>query len=112
MEKSLFRKLIWPKSAHIELLSEILGEEKTMELICFFANRPVDERLIRFPKKVTILKSLAFYYGQEVQNERMTWDEVMNELKGKYRTLKEVGISRKEIKRLHKQKVKDILKGK
>lgn len=111
MEKSLFKKLIWPKSAHVELLSKILGEEKTMELISFFANRPVNERLVRFPKKVVILKLVTFYFGQKEKRGEMTWPEIMNELKGKFRTLKELGLSRKEVKRLYKQRLKEISKG-
>ena len=82
--------------------------------MALFKNRSEEERIVRFPKSQTILKCLAYYYGQKVERGELSWKEVMRELKGDYPTLKELRketklkISQKEMKKLFHQRKREI----
>lgn len=110
MKKALFSKIIWPKNSRIDLLSEVLPEDMLMKLITHFSDKSEEERIVRFPNKQTIREIIFHFYGTLVAQGTMSWDEVMIELKGKYKTLKELGFDRKEVKRLYFQRSKEILK--
>ena len=117
MENSLFSKLNWPKNTRMDLLAEVIPEDLLLKLLKLFRDRSEEERIVRFPKRQTILKCLAYHLGQRVERDELSWKEVMKELKGDYPTLKELGkkekgmkISRKELKNLHSQRKKEIEK--
>jgi len=119
MEKNLFSKLNWPKNTHMDLLAEVIPENLLLKLLKLFRDRSEEERIVRFPKRQTILKCLAYYLGQKVEIDELSWKEVMREWKGDYPTLKELGekekgmkTSRKELKNLHSQRKKEIEMGK
>lgn len=114
MEKTLFKKLSWPKNIHMDLLSEVIPEDLLLKLLELFRDRSEEERIVRFPKRQTILKCLAYYLGERVESGEISWKEAMQEWKGDYRTLKELGeerigmkTSRKELKNLHQQRKKE-----
>jgi len=116
MEKTLFSKLNWPKNSRMNLLSEIIPKDFLVRLLGLFMDRSEEERIVRFPKAQTILKCLAYYYGQQVERGELSWKEVMRELKGwgNFKTLKELRketklkISQKEMKKLFQQRKKEI----
>lgn len=115
MEKSLFKKLEWPMNTRMDLLAEVLPEDSLVRVLTSFKDRSEEERCVRFPKSQTILKCLAYYYGQRVEKRgELSWKEVMKELKGNYPTLKELRketklkISQKEMKKLFQQRKKEI----
>ena len=114
MEKDLFKKLSWPVNTRMGLLAEVIPEDLLIRLLTLFMDRPEEERIVRFPKRQTVLKCLAYHYGEKVERGELTWKEVMKELKGDYPTLKKLRektrlkISQKEMKKLHAQRVKEI----
>lgn len=116
MENTLFSKLSWPKNTHMDLLAEIIPEDLLLRVLTLFMDRSEEERIVRFPKRQTVLKCLAYYYGQRVENDELSWKAVMKELKdwGKFKTLKELRektklkISRKELKNLFAQRKREI----
>jgi len=115
MENTLFAKLNWPKNTRMDLLAEVLPEDLLIKLLKLFRNRSEEERIVRFPKLQTIRKCLAYYLGERVESGEISWKEAIQEWKGDYRTLKELGekrigmkASRKELKNLHKQRKKEI----
>ena len=116
MENTLFAKLNWPKNTRMDLLAEVIPGDLLLRVLTLFKDRSEEERCIRFPKSQTILKCLAYYYGQRVENGELSWKEVMKELKdwGKFKTLKELRketrlkISQKEMKNLFAQRKKEI----
>jgi hypothetical protein len=117
MENTLFTKLNWPKNTRMDLLAEVIPEDLLLKLLKLFRDRSEEERIVRFPKRQTILKCLAYYLGQRVERDELSWKEVMREWKGDYPTLKELGekekgmkTSRKELKNLHSQRKKEISK--
>lgn len=117
MEKNLFRKLSWPKNTHMDLLAQIIPENLLIRLLGSFKNRSEEERIVRFPKSETILKCLAYYYGQKVESGVVSWKGIMKNLKGDYSTLKQLRketklrISQKEIKKLFAQRKREIEDG-
>ena len=116
MENTLFTKLNWPKNTRMDLLAEVIPEDLLLKLLKLFRDRSEEERIVRFPKAQTILKCLAYYYGQQVERGELSWKEVMRELKdwGNFKTLKELRketklkISQKEMKKLFQQRKKEI----
>lgn len=110
MKRLDFRKLSWPANLHMDLLSQVLTERQLAKLINFFADRPPGERIIRLPKRQTILKALCFYYGEKVDVGKLTWDEVMEELRLKFGNLEKFGLSRKKVKYLFGQRRREIEK--
>ncbi len=91
MEKTLFKKLNWPKNTHMDLLAEVLSENSLHRLLKLFRDRSEEERIVRFPKHQTILKCLAYYLGERVESGEISWKEAMQEWKGDYPTLKRLG---------------------
>jgi len=100
----MLSKLAWPRAYRIHELAEVLDQESLVALIVHFANKGPKERAFLFPRRQVIRKVLSHYYGQKVQDGELSWDEVMEILKGQFESLKQIGISRKEIKRLFKQR--------
>lgn len=90
MEKSLFSKLMWLKNTRMDLLAEVIPEDLLLKLLSLFMGKSEEERIVRFPKRQTILKCLAHYYGQRIERGELSWKEVMKELKGDYPTLKKL----------------------
>ncbi|MCK4500101.1 hypothetical protein KAU11_06350 [Candidatus Babeliales bacterium] len=114
MEKSLFTKINWPVNTCMDLLAEVLPEDLLLKLLSLFMGKSEGKRCVRFPKRQTILKCLAHYFGQRVERGELTWKEIMRELKGNYPTLKQLrketklNISQKEMKKLCAQRRKEI----
>lgn len=114
MERDLFRKLNWPTNTHMNLLATIIPDDLLLRVLTLFKDRSEEERIVRFPKAQTILKCLAYYYGQKVERDELSWKLVMKSLKGNYPTLKELRketklkISQKEMKKLFQQRKKEI----
>ena len=115
MENTLFAKLNWPKNTRMDLLAEVLPEDLLIKLLKLFRDRSEEERIVRFPKLQTIRKCLAYYLGERVESGEISWKEAMQEWKGDYRTLKELGeerigmkTSRKELKNLYAQRKKEM----
>ena len=105
--KSLFSKLAWPWAYRVHELSEILDEESLVALIIHFADKSPKERAFLFPRRQVIRKVLAHHYGTLVEQKKMSWDQVMKVLKGQFETLREVGITRKEVRRLYEQRCRE-----
>lgn len=104
------KNFMFPANMKMELLSEILDEGTLWKLIIHFMDKSERTRMIRMPKRQTILKLLAFHYGSKVMRGETSWDEVMKSFKKEFDVLKNIGVSRKEFKRLFRQKFKEILK--
>ena len=103
-------KLNWPQKSGLQKIGKILPEDYLIDLILHFANKSKKERIIEFPSLHVLKKIVCYHYGTLVEKEKMSWDEVMEELKEKFKTLKELDISRKEVKRLYLQRQKEIEK--
>lgn len=108
MKQIDLRKLSFPKNVHMQLLFEILTEREIVKLLNFFAEKPPSQRIIRFPRRKVILKAISFYYGELVMAGSMTWEQAVRELRIKFGSLEKFGLGQKEIKRLYKQRKREI----
>jgi len=104
-----FKKLSWPANTNMDLLTQCLTERELLKLLKFFADKPETDRIIRMPKQQTIVKSILFYYLEQVAVGKMKEKDALIELKLK---LGNLCPSKKEIKRLYNQRKKEILEGK
>lgn len=102
--------LNWSRNTRMDLLAEVLDEEILEKLIFHFCDESEDVRKIRLPKRSTILKCVAFYYGQKVMQKKTTWAKVMKEIRAEFGLLKNANITQKKFKRYYQQRFKEILK--
>jgi len=102
--------LSFPKGLNLDLLRDILPEKTFERLILENKDRGREERRIILPSLKTIRKCIFYHYGLRVFKKEMTWEEAMKELKGNFKTLKELGISRKDVKKHFKRRMKEIIK--
>ena len=105
---NIIRELSWPKNCHMDLLKEVLDEETLEKLISHFMDKSEAERMIRFPKRQTIKKLIAYHYGKKVYFGEMNWSDILKQMKEKRQTLKELNLSKKEMVRLFDQRKKEI----
>jgi len=105
---NILKELNWPANCRMELLKEVLDEETLEKLINHFMDKSEAERMIRLPKRQTIRKLIAFYYGKKVYFREMEWSEILKQMKEKRQTLKELNLSKKEMVRLFDQRKKEI----
>lgn len=107
MKKIKVSDISWPRAMNLHVLSEILDEEELINLILKYAGKTRTERRIILPSKKCIKKCLSYYL---VEKHEGNFDEVMRELKGASRFLKEAGLRRDKIKQLYHQRKLEILK--
>ena len=109
MDKIPIEKLLFPKKSGMEIFKEVLSPQLLFELIKRFIYKSQEERTVEFPNVHEFKKAVCFYLGYQAEVEKnLTWDEVMEILKGQSKTLKALDISRKEVKRLYEQKWEEI----
>jgi len=106
---NLLSKLAWPGNYRIHELAEVLDEKNLIALIIHFADRSPKERAFLFPRRQVIKKVLSHHFGKKVEDGELSWDEVMEDLKDRFTELKQIHITRKEVKRLFRQRRKEIL---
>ena len=107
-----FSDLSWPKKYRLDEFAAILPERLLLALVGYFAGMEKGDRIVEFPSRHVLKKCLCHYYGTLVAEGKMSWDEVMGDLKEGFETLNEIPISRKEVKRLFLQRKKEIKKEK
>jgi len=72
MKKINFKKLSWPGSSRMNLMSEALTEKELLKLLNFFADRSENDRIIRLPRQAMIIKSIVFFYMEMVTAKKMS----------------------------------------
>ena len=112
MEKVAFKNLSWPKGLNLSMLSDFLSEKDLIDLIVKNSSKSRTERRIILPSRKTILKVFCHFYGKLDAKGQMTWYEIMSDIRGDFETLKEIGIDRKRVKQLYRQRQKEIENGK
>lgn len=101
-----FKDLDFPKGLNLHLLSKFLPEVYLKILICENIDKNRKARRIILPSRKLILKVYCHYL---VKKHHGDYDAVMEEFKGSHLlTLKEMGINRKEVRRLFEQREKEI----
>jgi len=109
MIKIDFNQLAWPKGLNLNKLQDFLSEEKLKKIIILNLNNSRKERVIILPSKKCVKKILAHYLVDQVNQKKLTMEQLMTELK-KREFLEELGLDKKQLKRLYKQRCKEIIK--
>ena len=109
MLKIDFKKLSWPASTKMDLLSEALTERELSKLLEFFADKSESDRIIRLPRRAIIIKAIIFFYMELIDARKISKTKALAELKLK---LGKRCPNYWECKRLYQQRKKEILTGK
>ena len=103
-----FSELNFPRKLNLRPLEKILSEKELEMLVLSHLDKERLKRRIVLPSQKCYRKVIAFYFGCQVEEGKMSWDEVMEKIKGSFKSLKEIGDSRKKVKRLFLQRKKEI----
>jgi len=109
MVKINFTELMWPKGLNLHKLQDFLSEEKIKKIIILNLNNNRKERMIILPSKKCVKKVIAHHLMDQVNQKKLTLEQLMKDLK-KQGFLKELGLDRKQLKRLYKQRCGEIIK--
>jgi len=109
MIKINFTELMWPKGLNLSKLQPYFTQEKLKKIIIKNLNNSRRERMIILPSKKCAKKILAHFLMTQVQQGNITMDQLMKELR-KTGFLEELGLDKKQLKRLYKQRCDEIIR--
>jgi len=92
---------------NLHLLLESMSEADLRQLIVDNAFMPRSQRRIVLPSHKTLRKVMFFYL---VQKHEGNYDLVMREIKGNFRTLKMLDVSRQKVREFFNQRKREILR--
>lgn len=104
MEQIEFRKLNFPKSLNLDLLSGFLAELELKEIITDNCRKTRIQRRIQLPSIKLIKKVICHHL---VKKYRGDYNKVMADLRGDFGFLKRIGIDRKQVRQLYEQREKE-----
>ena len=104
----LFSELNFPRKLNLRPLEKILSEKELEMMVMSHLDKDRLKRRIVLPSQKCYRKVIAYFFGCQVEEGKMTWDEVMERIRGGFKSLKEIGDSRKKVKRLFLQRKKEI----
>ncbi len=64
------------------------------------------------PSHKTIKKVFFHYLWSLIESKKTTWEEIKEDFKKDFRTLKAAGISKKDVKKFYVQRQKEIIREK
>jgi len=109
MIKINFTELMWPKGLNLNKLRDFLSEEKLKKIIISNLNNSRRERMIILPSKKCAKKVIAHFLMSQVQQDDITMDQLMKDSKLR-KVLEELGLDKKQLKRLYRQRSREIIK--
>lgn len=96
---------------NLNTLLEVLGEDALKEMIIKNLDKNRLQRRIILPSRKCLRKVICHYFGVLADDGILSWEEIMAELRGSFKSLKEIDISRKRVKMLYLQREKEIANG-
>ena len=106
MKKIKFSDLSWPKGLNLHLLREFISEDKLMKLIMAHVDDDRETREIILPSRKTAKKVFAHWLAKQ---HNWNWDAVMDDLRdGEIVWLRNLGLSREQLKRFAMQREREI----
>ena len=109
--KILMEDLTFSPGTGMAILQEFMPSMILWELVKSLKGEDKKARTITLPSAHDLKKAIAYYFGQKVKRDEITWTEVAKIWRGNLK-MKESGLSIKEMKRLHKQREREILREK
>lgn len=100
-----FEKLSWPRKMNLDILQKYLTEQQMKQIIVDHCRERRVERRIQLPS-IKCMKKVIFYYL--VKKCGGNYKLVMEELKGNFKFLKQLGLERCNVRRLFLQRQKEI----
>lgn len=109
MKKIKFSQLNFPTGLNLDLLANLLPETKFREFIVQYSRKKRKDRRIILPSRKTIKKVYFHYLWNLVETGEMSWEDIKKSFRKNFETLKEVGISKKIVKKFYDQRQKEII---
>ncbi len=109
IKKIDYKELNFPRGLNLDLLLEIVDEDKLMEFLVKNSKEVRLKRRIILPSHKTIKKVFCFYIWNQIKSGKTTWEKIKGELKSEFKTLKALDLTKFEVERLWKQRFKEIL---
>ena len=103
-----FKEIKWPKGLNLELLMEVMAEGDLKKLISDNMGSTRLKRRIILPSRTCLKKILCWFYWQKIESGEKTWDEIKNDLRREFKSLKSIGMSKEKVKKLWAQRQKEI----
>jgi len=107
-----FSELNWPRKLNLRPLQKFLTEKELEMMVMSHLDKDRWKRRIVLPSAKCFRKVVAYYFGCQVETGKMSWNEVMEKIRGSFKTLKEFGDTRKKVRKLYEQRKKEIAKEK
>lgn len=99
-----FKDLEFPRGLNLDLLATMVPEGQLIDFILSYAYKTRKERRIVLPSQSCIKKVICHFYGTQVEKNKMSWEQVMEFLKGKLSMFKDANLSQRDVKRLFAQR--------
>jgi hypothetical protein len=103
-----FKDLSWPKGLNLETLTQVMNDDDLKKLIAANMGSTRLKRRIILPSRKCLKKILCWYYWRKVESGEASWDEIKNDLRQEFQTLKSIGMSKEKVKKLWAQRQKEI----
>ena len=103
-----FSELNWPRKLNLRPLRKFLTERELEMMVMSHLDKDRLKRRIVLPSQKCYRKVIAYHFGCLVEEGKLSWSEVMERIKGSFKTLKELNISRRKVRQLFLQRKKEI----
>ena len=97
MKKIEIAKLDFPVGLNLHLLADVLPENEFRNFIVKFSMKKRKDRRIILPSHKTIKKVYFHHLWSLIKNGQMSWEEIREDFRKSFETLKKAGVSKKEI---------------
>ena len=108
MNKIDFKEIKWPKGLNLEILPQVVSEDDLKKLIAAnMAETRLNRRII-LPSRKCLKKILCWCFWEKIESGKASWDDIKNDLRQEFQSLKSVGMSKEHVKKLWTQRCKEI----
>ena len=107
-----FENLAWPKGLHLNILKDILSADDSTDFILKRSILDRKNRRIILPSWKTFVKVVCHFLWSLIEKEEATWDEVEKYIRDNFGTLEKFAVSKFQVKRLYRQREKEMKNGK
>jgi len=108
IKKIEFKNLAWPKGLNLGILEEIMKAKNPTDFILMRTILDRKQRRIILPSWATFVKVFCHYLWGLVEKETVTWQEVKKYIQDNFGTVENFAFSQFQVKRLYRQREKEI----
>lgn len=103
-----FKDLKWPVAMNLHLLAEVISEKTLREFLVSRSKESRLKRRIMLPSETCIRKIFCHYFWSQIQDGKMSWNELKNYFRSAFGSMKALKITKREVQRLYEQRQIEI----